>query len=72
MTTLDEAIVELNKAVEEYVLCDRLLGEARSRHTSALNRVNKAQKQFDDLVFAVRKAAPRDTDWKRQPGVPVS
>lgn len=71
MTTLDEAFVELNRANEDYAQCDRLLDEARSRHTSALSRVNRAQKQFDELVAAVKEAAPRDTDWKRQPGVPA-
>ena len=40
--------------------------------TDASNRVREAQQKFDALVAEVKKSAPRDTDWKRSPGFPVS
>ena len=42
---------------------------AQRSETDALNRVNEAQKHFDELVTLVKKSAPRDTDWKRPVGV---
>jgi indole-3-glycerol phosphate synthase len=41
--------------------------EARASRdtTSALNALNEAQKAFDAAVAEIKKAAPRDSDWKR-------
>lgn len=44
---------------------------AQRNETDARNKVNEAQKHFDELVALVKKSAPRDTDWKRPAGIPV-
>ena len=44
---------------------------ARNRETDARNKVNEAQKHFDELVALVKKSAPRNTDWTRPVGVPI-
>ena len=38
------------------------LSDASRAETEAINRVNEAQKQFDELVALVKKEAPRNTD----------
>jgi hypothetical protein len=51
-------------------MCE-LTARARRDETDARNKVNEAQKHFDELVALVRKSAPRDTDWTRHFVVPV-
>lgn len=68
---LGELQEELEKAVKRFDDCEREESQARSRTTSARNDVNQLQKQIDSVLAAMRKAAPRDTDWKREKGLPV-
>lgn len=42
----------------------QLLSQASNAERDAVNKVNEAQKAFDDLVALVKKEAPRGTDWK--------
>lgn len=70
-TLMDNAIVELAQANERLRACDRALGQARSAQCQAINRVNEAQRAFDKLVDSIRKESGNETDWKRQPGLPV-
>ena len=51
-------------------MCE-LTARARNEETDARNKVNEAQKHFDELVALVKKSAPRNTDWMRPVGVPI-
>lgn len=36
---------------------------ARTTETEALNALNRAQKEFDEAVAAIKEAAPTKSDW---------
>lgn len=40
---------------------------ARTMEVEALNAVNRLQKELDAAIAEMRKAAPRDSDWDREP-----
>lgn len=44
---------------------------ARNEETDALNRLNQAQKAFDAAIAELKKQAPRDSEWKRERGLPA-
>jgi hypothetical protein len=62
---LSELANELTEATVELIDAEKIESQARSVTCSAKNRVNKAQKVFDEFVDGMRKSAPRNTDWKR-------
>ena len=72
-TEMDHAIVELANAQDSLAQAASRIVMARTEETECLNRVNKAQKKLDELVGALKKQAPRDSDWHRasRPGQPV-
>lgn len=61
ITDLHQALIEAQAAFDA---ADNEERAASSRRTTALNKLNSAQKAFDAGVEAVRNAAPRDSDWK--------
>ena len=60
---LREAKAELESTMTAHQTAARALGDAQRDETSARNRLNNAQKAFDAAVEAIRKDAPRDSDW---------
>ena len=63
--TMSDALRELEGATKEHEEAQRITGEARSRETAAVNRLNAAQKRVDEFVAGMKKSAPRDSDWGR-------
>lgn len=70
-TQLADAVAALAVANDNLQQMNFLVDRARREETIARNKVNEAQKHFDNLVAEVKKSAPRDTDWKLPVGVPV-
>ena len=72
-TTIAEAHVQLVREQSAYLEAEKDLQVARIRCTDALNRLNKAQQDFQALVDAMHKQSPTGSDWARRktPGVPV-
>ena len=68
---LANAVAAVASAQENLVRMTGRTAAARSEETEAMNRVNEAQRHFDALVALVKKSAPRDTDWRRLPSLPV-
>lgn len=62
---LTKIALELREAEEAYQAADSRLQEASRDQTSALNRLNERQKQFDAFVLKLRAASPAAGDWKR-------
>ena len=64
-TQLANAVAAVASA-QDYLgrMCE-LTARARNEETDARNKVNEAQKHFDELVALVKKSAPRNTDWTR-------
>ena len=60
-----EMFDELKQATEAYKIAESETSAARNRETSALNRLNKAQKAVSDMMFDLKKVAPRDSEWRR-------
>lgn len=57
--------------VEEVTSCTVALEEARreasiarNREADCLGRLNAAQRELDAAIAAMKKAAPRDSDWR--------
>lgn len=70
---IEQALAELAAAHAALDDAARATSQARSAETTCMNRVNKAQKEVDDLISAVKAKAPRDTNWgrERNPGFRV-
>ncbi len=70
-TQLANAVAAVASA-QDYLgrMCE-LTARARNEEADARNKVNEAQKHFDELVALVKKSAPRGTDWTRPVGVPI-
>lgn len=70
--TLAEAQAAVDAATIEHTEACTLYQEISRRRTSALNRLNDAQKQFDAAVAEYRKGSPaHDSDWNRSKGTPI-
>jgi hypothetical protein len=69
--TLQQAELNLEKALKHYTIADAALSDARSRETSALNAVNNAQKEFDEVVQTIKRQTPRSSDWHKTKGESV-
>lgn len=61
---LNDAIVEIANADENYRVMNRRYQEASKAECAARNRLNNSQKAFDELVASLKKQAPRGSDWK--------
>lgn len=63
---LYDAVAELATLGDQLDLATRRLAEARAHETAAMNRVNEAQKRFDELVALTKKTtASPGSDWAR-------
>lgn len=63
---LYDAVAELATLGDQLHRATRRLDDARREETAAINRVNEAQKKFDELVALTKKTtAPSGTDWAR-------
>lgn len=63
LSELEKEVVEAGAALVEAQKAESLAISARC---IAMNRANRAQAALDAALTAMRKAAPRDTDWARQ------
>lgn len=59
-------IDELNDARGRYESAKIEESTARGNATTALNRLNAAQRAVDGAIEQVKKQAPRDSDWQRR------
>lgn len=59
---LADDVAEATKAYENAV---QEVRSAQKQQTSALNRLNEAQKAFSKQIDEFMSHAPTDTDWKR-------
>lgn len=64
-STIAELHEQLLRLQQQYDECKKHESIASSATCSALNNLNGAQKAFDAAVAEIKKAAPRDSDWKR-------
>ena len=60
------ALEELKSASTEHHRCQNIRDAADRELTSAVNRLNKAQRTVDELMAELRKNAPWNTDWHSQ------
>jgi len=56
---------DLALATEEHESASRAAEVARHNETTALNRLNAAQKAMDEFHAALRAGAPYQSEWKR-------
>lgn len=70
-TQLANAVAECAVANDRLAVMRERLCEARREETEAINKVNEAQKHFDELVALVKKSAPYSTDWRRPKSEPA-
>lgn len=63
MKTLGKALDGYTKAVAELREAREELQRAHRREISALNAVNNSQKEIDQHLISIRKAAPSGSDW---------
>lgn len=75
MTESTQSLPDLLKAVEEatseYEEAERRLSIARNIRTDYLNHLNNLQRQVDAALAELRKAAPGESDWRREKGEPA-
>jgi len=64
MNDMQEAIEELETASALLMKCQAATSTARNAETTAINRVNEAQKRVDTLIADMKKAAPQGSDWR--------
>lgn len=65
MTGIEKAAQNLNEAKGAYEAADFAYQHASGERTSALNRLNQAQKCFDSAVQEIKKDTPAGSDWAR-------
>lgn len=63
---------DLHVARESLRAAEQRTAIARNEETTARNYVNDLQKEIDQRVVALRKSAPRDTDWSRSRPEPTT
>lgn len=71
---VERALAELDAAHAHHAECEAENRATSSRLTSAVNRLNQAQKTVDEQIARLKKErAPWNTDWSsRTKGVAVS
>lgn len=62
---LSEIQAEIWKATQDWTAAKNDEDMARTKKTSALNDLNKLQKEFDAAVEELKKTTPQETDWHR-------
>ena len=65
---MNQAIIDLDTAVQRHAMASKREAESRKELIAAMNRVNDAQKRVDALVAELKKLTPRDSDWNRSRG----
>lgn len=70
-TQIANAVADLKLKSETLAHLSDLARRASREEMDAINRINEAQKKFDELVAMVKKSAPHNTDWKRTTGITV-
>ena len=69
-TEFETAIADLMDAIQVHEKLTQAEREAAINATNARNRLNTAQKKFDDLVATLKKNSPSGSDWARNKGGP--
>lgn len=64
-TVLGKLLNELAEFQMAYSVATMEEESARAKRTELLNRVNGAQAAIDKAFAALRKSAPRESDWSR-------
>lgn len=70
-TQMSNAIAEFALALDQHSAAAASTERARRDETTALNRVNEAQKKIDALTAELKKQAPRGSDWRRPKSEPA-
>lgn len=70
--SLSELERDLHSAGEALKSAELRVSMARNEETTARNRVNELQREIVARIDELKKAAPRDTEWRRDRGVPVT
>jgi hypothetical protein len=71
---LQSLLEGLLAATADYLAAAGAEDTARRQTTTALNKLNEAQKRVDEALGLLREEAPRDSDWARRrnyPNAPV-
>lgn len=66
ITVLPQLAADLAEAMSEFEGAEQAESFARNRCTAALNKLNQAQKAFDEQVAALRGGAAQGSDWSRE------
>jgi uncharacterized protein YdeI (YjbR/CyaY-like superfamily) len=69
-TEFEAAIADLMDAIQVHEKLTQAEREAVTNATNARNRLNTAQKKFDELVATLKKDSPSGSDWARNKGGP--
>ena len=64
--TITELLAEVDAATEQHALAEHAMAAARSASTSAINRVNAAQRALDAALCALRTKAPGNLEWSQE------
>ena len=64
--TVEQAAAAVNAATDAYKAAEEAAAMAQNRSCDALNELNRAQKEFDTIVAAIKKAAPHGSNWAEQ------
>lgn len=67
-TPFEAALAELDEATQRYNELAKIADDAYKAKTAAINRLNTAQKKFDELVRDLKSTAPRSSDWNQPKG----
>lgn len=59
----------LDAAMEKYRAAEQRESIARQETTDCRNEINGLQKKIDAAFALLKQNAPRDSDWRRDPGV---
>lgn len=62
-TSIEQVATELREARNNYERASSHASMARNAECDALNRLNRAQKAFDQAVAEMKKGHPSDSDW---------
>lgn len=62
LSELEAEVIAANAALVEAQKAESIASQERC---NAINRANRAQAALDAALLALKKAAPRDTDWAR-------
>lgn len=70
--TITQIYTELEAAQREFETRAKEEVYARNNTTTALNKLNNAQKALDAFLNDLKKAAPHQREWKRSKGVAIT